>query len=81
MENKEYKKYWEYLKTRLEEQLEDCRKHRGCSGNWKAVSAAYRSVQRMMRHLESCEDGKLIPFNGVWHTKEEIDEMLNSTDE
>ena len=66
---------WELLKQKLHEQLTDIDKHRGASGNWNVCRRMYNEVLAMMTAIEQKRSENLLPFNGVWHTKEEIQEL------
>ena len=61
---------WQVLKDRINMQLEDCRKHRGCSGNWNTVARIYAEVLNDMERIETGTQDNYVPFNGVWELKE-----------
>ena len=53
---------WTVLKKKLDEQLEDIKKHSGPSGNWGVCR----------------KEDQLKAWNGGWHTEEEIEEILKN---
>ncbi len=66
---------WNKLKERISEQLEDCRKHTCSSGNWNTVSRIYGEILTEMERIENGTYTEYKPFNGVWHTDEEIKQI------
>lgn len=66
---------WNILRERIKAQLEDCRRHRGCSGSLGVVSRAYNEVLNEMDRIESGTQSDYVPYNGVWKTKNEISDM------
>ena len=69
---------WEILKRKLQEQKKDCRKHSGSSGLYSVCSRCYSEVLKIMDAIENGTESELKPFNGVWHTDEEIAELLKN---
>ena len=69
---------WELLKQKLNEQLTDIDKHSGASGNWSVCRRIYNEVLNMMTAIEQKRSEELLPFNGVWHTKEEMQHIFDS---
>ena len=66
---------WQTLRERINEQLTDCCKHSGCSGNWGICARLYKEVLKEMDRIEGGTQSEYAPFNGVWHTNEEIAEL------
>ena len=65
-------KHWEKLKSKLNDQLADIRKHGGSSGTWSVCGRMYREVLKVMEAIESGRDSELIPFNCCFKTEKEI---------
>lgn len=57
---------WERLKERLREQISDCNKHRGASGNWGTSARLYGEVLREMNRIENGNENDFKPMNGLW---------------
>jgi hypothetical protein len=69
---------WTVLKKKLDEQLEDIKKHSGSSGNWGVCRKCYLGVKKLMEYVEHGEEDQLKAWNGGWHTEEEIEEILKN---
>lgn len=69
---------WEILKSKLQEQKKDCQNHRGSSGSYSVCSRCYNEVLKIMDAIENGTESELKPFNGVWHTDGEIEELLKN---
>ena len=71
---------WEILKERIREQISDCNKHRGASGNWGTCARLYGEILREMNRIENGHEKDFVPFNGLWKTKDEINAIVNEED-
>lgn len=69
---------WETLKSKIQEQNKECLNHRGSSGTYSVCSRCYNEVLKLMDAIENGTESELKPFNGVWHTDEEIVELLKN---
>lgn len=63
----------------LLEQLEDIRHKRGSSGNYSTCSRCYNEVLKVMDAIDNDKQNLLHPFNCVWKTDEEIEEIKNES--
>ena len=66
---------WKILRERLKEQVSDCARHGGCSGNWGVTRRIYREVLKEMDRIEAGTQDCYKPYNGLWKTESEIAEM------
>ena len=60
----------------LSDQLTDLQKNKETYSDGKAMLKAYNQVMTLIRRLKQNPEERLIPYNGQWHTKEEIDKIL-----
>ena len=60
----------------MSDQLTDLQKNKETYPDGKAMLKAYNQVMTLIRRLKQNPEERLIPYNGQWHTKEEIDKIL-----
>ena len=60
----------------MSDQLTDLQKNGLTYSDGKAMLKAYNQVMTLIRRLKQNPEERLIPYNGQWHTKEEIDKIL-----
>ena len=60
----------------MSDQLTDLQKNKETYSDGKAMLKAYTQVMTLIRRLKQNPEERLIPYNGQWHTKEEIDKIL-----
>ena len=60
----------------MSDQLTDLQKNGVTYSDGKAMLKAYNQVMTLIRRLKQNPEERLIPYNGQWHTKEEIDKIL-----
>ena len=60
----------------MSDQLTDLQKNKETYSDGKAMLKAYNQVMTLIRRLKQNPEERLIPSNGQWHTKEEIDKIL-----
>ena len=60
----------------MSDQLTDLQKNGMTYPDGKAMLKAYHQVLSLIRRLKQNPEERLIPYNGQWHTKEEIDKIL-----
>ena len=60
----------------MSDQLTDLQKNKETYSDGKAMLKAYNQVMSLIRRLKQNPEERLIPYNGQWHTKEEIDKIL-----
>ena len=60
----------------MSDQLTDLQKNKETYSDGKAMLKAYNQVMTLIRRLKQNPEERLIPYNGQWHTKEEIDNIL-----
>ena len=60
----------------MSDQLTDLQKNKETYSDGKAMLKAYHQVMTLIRRLKQNPEERLIPYNGQWHTKEEIDKMF-----
>ena len=60
----------------LSDQLTDLQKNEMTYPDGKAMLKAYQQVMSLISRLKQNPEVRLIPYNGQWHTKEEIDKIL-----
>ena len=60
----------------LSDQLTDLQKNGMTYPDGKATLKAYRQVMDLISRLKQNPEVRLTPYNGEWHTKEEIDKIL-----
>ena len=60
---------WTVLRKKLDEQLDDIKKHSGSSGNWGVCRKCYLDVMKLMRYIENGEEDTLKAWNGRWRTE------------
>ena len=60
----------------MSDQLTDLQKNKETYSDGKAMLKAYNQVMTLIRRLKQNPEERLIPYNGQWHTKEEIDKMF-----
>lgn len=60
----------------LSDQLTDLQKNGMTYPDGKAMLKAYQQVMSLISRLNQNPEERLIPYNGQWHTKEEIDKIL-----
>lgn len=57
-------------------QLTDLQQNGNTYPDGKAKMEAYHQVMSLISRLNQNPEVRLIPYNGEWHTKEEIDKIL-----
>ena len=60
----------------MSDQLTDLQKNKETYSDGKTMLKAYNQVMTLIRRLKQNPEERLIPYNGQWHTKEEIDKIL-----
>ena len=60
----------------LSDQLTDLQKNGNTYPDGKAMLKAYHQVMSLISKLKQNPEERLIPYNGQWYTKEEIDKMF-----
>ena len=60
----------------LSDQLTDLQKNGMTYPDGNAMSKAYHQVMSLISRLKQNPEVRLTPYNGEWHTKEEIDKMF-----
>ena len=60
----------------LSDQLTDLQKNGMTYLDGKAMLKAYHQVMSLISRLKQNPEVRLTPYNGEWHTKEEIDKMF-----
>ena len=60
----------------LSDQLTDLQKNGMTYPDGKAKMEAYHQVMSLISRLKQNPEVRLTPYNGEWHTKEEIDKMF-----
>ena len=60
----------------LSDQLTDLQKNGNTYPDGKAMLKAYNQVMSLISRLKQNPKVRLTPYNGEWHTKEEIDKIL-----
>ena len=60
----------------LSDQLTDLQKNGNTYPDGKVMLKAYHQMLSLIRRLKQNPEERLIPYNGQWHTKEEIDKMF-----
>ena len=60
----------------MSDQLTDLQKNGMTYSDGKAMLKAYNQVMTLISRLKQNPEERLIPYNGQWHTKEEIDKIL-----
>ena len=60
----------------MSDQLTDLQNNKETYSDGKAMLKAYNQVMTLIRRLKQNPEERLIPYNGQWHTKEEIDKIL-----
>lgn len=60
----------------MSDQLTDLQKNGMTYPDGKATLNAYRQVLDLISRLKQNPEVRLTPYNGEWHTKEEIDKMF-----
>ena len=60
----------------MSDQVTDLQKNEETYSDGKAMLKAYNQVMTLIRRLKQNPEERLIPYNGQWHTKEEIDKIL-----
>lgn len=60
----------------LSEQLTDLQQNGNTYPDGKAMLKAYHQVLSLINRLKQNPEVRLTPYNGEWHTKEEIDKMF-----
>ena len=60
----------------MSDQLTDLQKNKETYSDGKAMLKAYHQVMTLISRLKQNPEERLIPYNGQWHTKEEIDKIL-----
>ena len=64
------------LMLSMSDQLTDLQKNKETYSDGKAMLKAYNQVMTLIRRLKQNPEERLIPYNGQWYTKEEIDKIL-----
>ena len=60
----------------MSDQLTDLQENKETYSDGKAMLKAYNQVMTLISRLKQNPEERLIPYNGQWHTKEEIDKIL-----
>ena len=60
----------------MSDQLTDLQKNKETYSDGQAMLKAYNQVMTLISRLKQNPEERLIPYNGQWHTKEEIDKIL-----
>ncbi len=60
----------------MSDQLTNLQKNGNTYPDGKAMLKAYHQVLDLISRLKQNPEEKLIPYNGQWYTKEEIDKMF-----
>ena len=60
----------------MSDQLTVLQKNKETYSDGKAMLKAYNQVMTLISRLKQNPKERLIPYNGQWHTKEEIDKIL-----
>ena len=60
----------------LSDQLTDLQKNGMTYSDGKVMWKAYNQVMSLISRLKQNPKVRLTPYNGEWHTKEEIDKIL-----
>ena len=60
----------------MSDQLTDLQKNKETYSDGKVMLKAYNQVMTLISRLKQNPEERLIPYNGQWHTKEEIDKIL-----
>ena len=60
----------------MSDQLTDLQKNKETYSDGKAMLKAYNQVMSLISRLKQNPKVRLTPYNGEWHTKEEIDKMF-----
>lgn len=60
----------------LNDQLTDLQKNGMTYPDGKVMLKAYHQVMSLISRLKQNPEERLIPYNGQWYTKEEIDKIL-----
>ena len=60
----------------MSDQLTDLQKNKETYSYGKAMLKAYNQVMTLISRLKQNPEERLIPYNGQWRTKEEIDKIL-----
>ena len=60
----------------MSDQLTDLQKNKETYSDGKAMLKAYNQVMTLISRLKQNPKERHIPYNGQWHTKEEIDKIL-----
>ena len=60
----------------MSDQLTDLQKNKETYSDGKAMLKVYNQVMTLISRLKQNPEERLIPYNGQWHTKEEIDKIL-----
>ena len=60
----------------MSDQLTDLQKNGNTYPDGKAMLKAYHQVMSLISRLKQNPEVRLTPYNGEWHTKEEMDKMF-----
>lgn len=60
----------------MSDQLTDLQQNGNTYPDGKAMLKAYHQVMSLISRLKQNPEVRLTPYNGEWHTKEEIDKMF-----
>ena len=60
----------------MSDQLTDLQKNGMTYPDGKVMLKAYNQVMELISRLKQNPEVRLIPYNGQWYTKEEIDKMF-----
>lgn len=60
----------------MSDQLTDLQQNGNTYPDGKAMLKAYHQVMSLISRLKQNPEVRLTPYNGEWHTKEEIDKIL-----
>ena len=60
----------------MSDQLTDLQNNKETYSDGKAMLKAYHQMLSLISRLKQNPEERLIPYNGQWYTKEEIDKMF-----
>ena len=60
----------------MSDQLTDLQNNGNTYPDGKVISKAYHQIMELISKLKQNPEVRLIPYNGQWYTKEEIDKMF-----
>ena len=60
----------------MSDQLTDLQQNGNTYPDGKVISKAYHQIMELISKLKQNPEVRLIPYDGKWYTKEEIDKMF-----